>query len=88
MNYITPKHPGATPIVASATGRLLWEVRFDDRSTAPAPGTEVKEGAPLACIEASYAIVPVAALKAGRIIDTCVRQGQMVKKGDTIGWVE
>ena len=67
---------------------MLWEVRFDDQSTAPAPGTEVKEGATLANIEASYAIVPLIALKGGRVVDTCVKQGQMVKKGDVLGWVE
>ena len=88
LNYISQKYPNATPIVATATGRLLWEVRFDDVSTAPAPGTEVKEGAALANIEASYAIVPLTALKSGKIIDTCAKQGQMVKKGDTLGWIE
>ena len=74
--------------MANATGRLLWEVRFDDKSTAPAPGTEVKEGAALANIEASYSIVPVTALKGGKIVDTCIPQGKMVKKGDVLGWVE
>ena len=88
LNYISQKHPDATPMVATATGRLLWEVRFDDQSTPPAPGTEVKEGAALANIEASYAIVPLVALKGGKVIDTCAKQGQMVKKGDVIGWVE
>ena len=88
LNYITPKHPDATPIVATATGRMLWEVRFDDQSTAPAPGTEVKEGVTLANIEASYAIVPLTVVKGGKIIDTCAKQGQMVKKGDIVGWVE
>ena len=52
------------------------------------PGTEVKEGAALANIEASYAIVPVTALKGGKVVDTCAPQGKMVKKGDVIGWVE
>ena len=88
LNYITPKHPNATPLVATATGRLLWEARFDDVSTAPAPGTEVKEGSALAHIEASYAIVPLTALKGGKVVDTCAKQGQMVKKGDVLGWVE
>ena len=88
LNYITPKHPGATPLVATATGRVLWEVRFDDRSTAPAPGFEVKEGTPLAHIEASYAIVPLTPLKSGKVVDTCVPQGKMVKKGDVLGWIE
>ena len=88
LNYITPKHPNATPIVATATGRLMWEVNFDDQSTAPAPGTEVKEGAAVAHIEAAYAVMPLPALKGGKIIDTCAKQGKMVKKGDVIGWVE
>ena len=88
LNYISQKYPGATPIVAAATGRLLWEVNFDDRNTAPAPGTEVKEGAALAHIEAPYALMPQTALKGGRLLDTCARQGQMVKKGDVIGWIE
>ena len=88
LNYISQKYPNATPIVATATGRLLWEVNFDDQSTAPAPGTEVKEGAPVAHIEASYAVMPLPALKGGKLIDTCAKQGQMVKKGDVLGWVE
>jgi pyruvate carboxylase subunit B len=88
LNYITPKHPGATPVVATATGRLLWEVNFDDQSTPPAPGTEVKEGMPLAHIEAPYALMPLVALKGGKVVDTCAKQGQMVKKGDVLGWVE
>ena len=48
----------------------------------------MKEGATLANIEASYAIVPLTVVKGGRLIDTCVKQGQMVKKGDVVGWVE
>ena len=88
LNYISQKYPNATPIVAAATGRLLWEVNFDDRSTAPAPGTEVREGATLAHIEAPYALMPQPSLKGGKIVDTCAKQGQMVKKGDVIGWVE
>ncbi|MBP3763814.1 MAG: oxaloacetate decarboxylase [Bacteroidales bacterium] len=87
LNYISQKYPDATPLVATATGRLLWEVRFDDTSTPPAPGTEVKEGAAVANIESSYAIVPLAALKGGKVIDTCAKQGQMVKKGDVVGWI-
>lgn len=87
LNYLSQKYPDATPIVAVATGRLLWEVNFDDRSTAPAPGSEVKEGMPLAHIEASYALMPQPAVKGGKIIDTCARQGQMVKKGDVLGWL-
>ena len=48
----------------------------------------MKEGATIAHIEASYALMPLMALKGGKIVDTCAKQGQMVKKGDVLGWVE
>jgi pyruvate carboxylase subunit B len=88
LNYISQRHPDATPIVASATGRLLWEVNFDDTSTPPVPGTQVTEGAPIAHIEASYALMPLPAPKSGKVVDTIAKQGQMVKKGEVVGWVE
>ncbi|MBR1784117.1 MAG: oxaloacetate decarboxylase [Bacteroidales bacterium] len=88
LNYIAPNHPKAVPLVATATGRLMWETRFDDHSTAPAPGTVLNEGQTVAMIEASYAVVPLTALAGGRLVDTCARQGQMVKKGDIVGWME
>ena len=88
FNYIDIHKPNAIPIVASATGRLLWETDFEDTSIPPVPGTKYAEGATLCHIEASYAIMPVVTSKAGSIVGTCVKQGQMVKKGDILGWVE
>ena len=32
--------------------------------------------------------LPLIALKGGKVVDTCAKQGQMVKKGDVLGWVE
>lgn len=88
LNYLTEKHPNATPIVAPATGQLLWEMNFSDQSTAPAPGTVFKEGDAVATIQASYCLMPLTILKSGRLVDTCAKQGQMVKKGDVLGWLE
>lgn len=88
LNFLTEKHPNATPIVASATGQLLWEMNFADQSTAPAPGTVMKEGDTIATIQASYALMPLTVVKGGRVVDTCVAQGKMVKKGDILGWIE
>ena len=34
------------------------------------------------------ALMPLIALKGGKVVDTCAKQGQMVKKGDVLGWVE
>ncbi len=87
-NYLTDKHPGATPIISEATGQMLWEVDFDDTSMPPAPGKEYKEGDIFCVIQAPYAMMPVHLVKGGRLVDTCVKQGAMVKKGDTLGWIE
>lgn len=88
LNFLTEKYPNATPIVATATGQLLWEMNFADQSTAPAPGTVWKEGDTIATIQASYALMPLTVIKGGRLVDTCIPQGKMVKKGDIIGWIE
>ena len=88
FNYIDINKPNAIPIVATATGRLLWEMDFKDTSVPPTPGTKYNEGAVICFIEASYGIMTVAATKTGSIVGTCVKQGQMVKKGDILGWIE
>lgn len=86
-NYINEKHANATPVVASAGGQLLWEVDFN-ASVPPAPGRAYNEGDTFCTIQASYALMNVEITKSGRLIDTCVKQGQMVKKGDILGWLE
>ena len=86
-NYITAQHANATPVVASASGQLLWELDFNS-SVPPAPGREYKDGDVFCIIQASYALMNVELPKGGRLIDTCVKQGQIVKKGDILGWLE
>lgn len=88
LNYISEKYPNATPVVAPVTGQIIWEVDFKDRSTAPAPETKYTEGDVFCTIQASYAMATVEAPKTGKLIDTFVKQGQMVKKGDILGWIE
>ena len=39
-NYLEAKHANAKPIVASATGQVLWELDFKDTSVPPSPGRE------------------------------------------------
>ena len=87
-NYMKERFRNATPIVATATGQMLWEVNFADQSVPPAPGTQFKKGDTIGTIQASYALMPVQAIADGKLVDTCVKQGAMVKRGDTIGWVE
>ena len=86
-NYINEKHANAMPVVAAEDGQLLWELDFN-RSVPPAPGREYKQGDVFCIIQANYALVNVYMNKGGRLIDTCVKQGQWVKKGDVLGWIE
>lgn len=87
-NYLSERHPNHRPIVANATGQLLWEADFDDKSIAPAPGREYKEGDLFCTIQAPYALMQLRLPQGGRLIDTCIPQGGRVKKGDVIGWME
>ena len=87
-NYLKERYRNATPIVATATGQVLWEVDFDDKSVPPTPGRAYKAGDIFCHIQASYAILPVELTVGGHLVDTCMPQGTMVKKGDIIGWME
>ncbi len=87
-NYLSEKHPNAKPIVATATGQVLWELDFNDKSVPPAPGRQYKPGEQFCIIQSSYALMPCNVVEGGKLIDTCVAQGTMVKKGDVIGWME
>ncbi|MBQ6237957.1 MAG: oxaloacetate decarboxylase [Bacteroidales bacterium] len=87
-NYMKERYRNATPVVATATGQVLWEIDFADKSVPPTPGREYKQGDTFCTIQASYAMMPVTLTSGGRLADTCVPQGAMVKKGDTIAWIE
>lgn len=86
-NYITERYADALPVVASANGQVLWELDFN-ASVPPAPGREYKEGEVFCILQTSYNLTNVAVNRAGHLIDTCVKQGQIVKKGDILGWIK
>ena len=88
LAYISDKYPKATPIVASVAGTLLWEIDFTDKSMPPAPGTTYKENDLIGHIGAYYGNVEITSPCAGKLIDTAVKQGTQVKKGDVLGWIE
>jgi pyruvate carboxylase subunit B len=88
LAYISEKYPNAKPIVAPSTGTLLWEIITEDKSTPPAPGKAYAENDIIAHIEAYYGIDDVLCVCDGKLIDTCIKQGTKVKKGEVLGWLE
>jgi len=88
LAYISEKYPNARPIIAPSTGMLLWEIDCEDKPIPPAPGKTYEENDIIAHIEAYYGVDDVVCLSAGKLIDTCVKQGTNVKKGTVLGWME
>jgi len=88
LAYINEKYPNAKPIVAPSSGTLLWEIDCADKSIPPVPGKAYNEKDTVAHIEAYYGIDDVVCVCSGKLIDTCVKQGAKVKKGDVLGWIE
>ena len=88
LAYISEKYPNAKPVVAPSSGTLLWEVDYTDKSLAPAPGKTYQANDVFAYIQAYYGNDDVLVPVAGTLIDTIVKQGAKVKKGEVLGWIE
>lgn len=82
------RHPNAEPIIAPVSGIMLWEVDFEDRSIAPAPGKVYKEGDFLCVISTEHGLEPIHTLWPGKIVEATAEQGKRVLKGDIIAFIE
>ena len=81
-------YPEAEPITASASGKIMWELDFLDRSIEPAYGKLLNENDMLYAIQTRYGIEAVKGIGNARIISVSKRQGDLVNKGDTICYIE
>ena len=88
LAYISDKYPNATPVLAPVSGTLIWEADFTDKSVAPQPGKEYKQGDYFASVSAFYGMEEVTAPVSGKLIDTCVKQGAKVSKGEIIAGIQ
>ena len=82
------RHPNAEAIVAPVSGRVLWEVDFNDKSIAPYSGKSYKEGDTICHIQAPYGMEPVITPWQGKIVEAVAEQGKLIEKGDTIAYIE
>lgn len=82
------RHPNAEPVTATASGRLMWEFDYLDKSVKPADGKTYKEGEFLCAIQTNgRGLEVIPALFAGKIVEP-KEQGTMVQKGDIVAYIE
>ncbi len=81
-------HPSSQPVEVEATGKLLWELDFNEQSKAPVFGKVFTEGETLCYIETQHGMEEIVAPMNCKIVNVEKEQGAKVVKGDTIAWVE
>lgn len=86
------KHAKADAIVAPENGTVIYEVNGDGEcvtSIAPAIGKEYEEGKHFCYVENDYGqMLDIPACLGGKLVDIIVGQGQMVRKGEVIAYIE
>lgn len=84
----TLKYPNAEPLEAPATGRVLWELDFEEKSKEPVHGKLVKEKEAVCALQTRYGLEQIISFCNGRIVGIERKQGEMVRKGDVIAYIE
>lgn len=83
------KHAKADPIVAAESGQLLWEVSVDGPSTEPFIGRQYKADEPFCTISTHWGeLKTIASGIAGHVVEVCAKQGDHLRKGDVIAYIE
>ncbi len=81
-------HPNSEPIDAPKSGKVLWELDYNEHSHAPAFGTLFAKGEVVCYLQTQHGIEPVTAFDHCRIVSVDKEQGAVATKGDAICWVE
>ena len=82
------KYPNAEPVISTVAGRVIWELDFDDHSIEPVHGKIVKEKDTLCTIQTNYGLEHIASFCNGRIVGVEKNQGEMVRKGEVLAYIE
>ncbi len=81
-------HPSSEPVEATAAGKVLWELDYNEDSHAPAFGTLFAKGAVVCYLQTQHGIEPIVAADNCRLVAVDKEQGAVATKGDAICWVE
>ncbi len=88
VEEVLKKHPEAKAVQAPVKGQLLWQYDMADASSAPTLGSSTEEGTPLCYIQTYYGIVPLEAIKSGKIVEIYAKHGDNVEKGEVIAFID
>ncbi len=81
-------HPNAEPLQTPATGRVLWELDFEEPSQAPVHGKFFVQGQPICTIQTDHGLETLYAFDNCRIVSVEKQQGDLATKGETLCWCE
>jgi pyruvate carboxylase subunit B len=81
-------HPNAEPVEATLSGKVMWELDFNEDSKAPAFGTFFKQGDVVCYLQTPHGIEPIRAFDHCRVVSIEKEQGATAVKGDALCWVE
>jgi pyruvate carboxylase subunit B len=81
-------YPNAEPIVSTVTGKVLWELDFNDHSIEPVHGKSVNENDVVCTIQTKHGMEQILSFCEGRIVRVEKKQGELVSKGETICFIE
>ncbi len=84
---VTAQHPDAKPVIAPSDGIVLWELPVTGQGMNPPQGTSYKEGDTVCYVEAYYGQDEVKALYDGKLLQVVASQGEKVRKGDVIAFL-
>ncbi len=87
-DLLSLKYPNAEPIVSPYTGRVIWELAFEEKSMEPVHGKFIKNQGTICNIETNYGVETINSFCDGNIIAVEKRQGQLARKGETLAYIE
>jgi len=82
------KYPNAEPIISPATGKVIWELDYNEGSKEPVHGKLFRESEPLCTLQTRYGLEQINSFCTGRIIGIEKKQGEIVRKGEIIAYIE
>ena len=83
------KHAKAEPIAAPEKGQLIWEVSYDGASIPPAIGKHYDADEEFCTIITPWGeLQSISTGMGGRVVEICAQQGQQVRRGDIIAYIQ